>query len=205
MILTSGMYGFRKDAIDKFTYTRRNGGVDELGKAVLQFCCRNFAMDLIFDRIEQVDKYKKPTKKQAAEYIAAGYADKPLTVSDLKYSCWEDLLLETDLDKLAFMALTRGKVYMTDWNDYILSGLFHYAYIINLDTGNLEIWVGGIRKPQPGSRYQIMKNNGCFPHLVIKIPVKDIVAGGPSSIAGFIKQINESVKQYCVKHRAEQI
>jgi hypothetical protein len=54
---------------------------------------------------------------------------------------------------------------MIDYRWFIYESLYcEYAYIINLDTDELEIYVGHQREPQPGNRYgETSNDHGYYP------------------------------------------
>ena len=156
--MANGIYGFRKNGVDKVSRIHPGGTIDHLGKTVLQYCQRNFAMDLIFDRIKFTQHRKY------------------------------------DLFKIESTALTEGTAYMRNDGHFLAEGWFDYAYIINLDTGNLEFWIGYQNEPQqPENRYA-GKGYPC-PHFVTEFLIKDIVAGGPLGIAGFMETAEEQHKK----------
>ena len=178
----SGIYGFQKHGLCKVTEIGKGGGLTQLGERVLRFCCRNFAMDLIFDRIELVNGLDRPTEEQFAECTAAGFSEQP-TFPQLKTTWFHALAnAEGDLDKLGFTALTRGRGYMIDCRNQLFDGLYHYAYVINLDTEKLEVWIGDRLKPY-------------YPLMISEFPIKEIAAGGPSGISGFVRKMKAAEKQ----------
>ena len=152
----SGIYGFQKHGLCKVTEIGKGGGLTQLGERVLRFCCRNFAMDLIFDRIELVNGLDRPTEEQFAECTAAGFSEQP--------------------------TFPRGRGYMIDCRNQLFDGLYHYAYVINLDTEKLEVWIGDRLKPY-------------YPLMISEFPIKEIAAGGPSGISGFVRKMKAAEKQ----------
>ena len=158
MNMAIGIYGFRKSGIDKVVAVNTDN-IGWLEKSVLQYCQRNFAMDLIFDRIELV-KYKPEI----------------LTLLQIEVT-----------------ALADGKVCIEDVQECLFRGKYDYAYIINLDTQNLEFWIGRSNVPPQENRYTPQEGYGGSsfrPYLIAEYPIKDIVKGGPSGIGHFIVQIN---------------
>ena len=154
-----GLYGFRKNGADKVTKANLSK------KAILQYCQRNFAMDLIFDRIE-------------------------LTADECG---------GLPLGKLESAALMRGKAYAQDAQAMLLNGLYDYAYILNLDTQSLEFWITRLDYPPQENRYTLREDYSGFfgwhPYLATEFLIKDIVAGGPLGIDGFIRQMQAAEKE----------
>ena len=190
-----GLYGFRKNSKDKITLNyKEDCGPECFGRKVLCFCLRNFALDLVFDRICIVQGDDVPTQQEADWCIRHGYCDRSASRTN-----WYELLrnLAGDLDRLWYDALSAGKVYITDDSEDITYATCEYAYIINLDTGNLEFWVGKQETPQPGNRYGEERDYyGHYPScLAAEYPNKDIVAGGPLGIDGYIRQMEAAEKE----------
>lgn len=146
---TRGLYGFRKNDVDKLTYNHWDSYPDWLGKVVAEFCKGTTVKEMkdIFDRIILVKEGSKPTKEQIDECMPYYNGN----VSTQSVDDWYCLLREAqgNLD-----VYKNGLRYMTDGNDFIKDSLFcEYAYIINLDTQNLEFWVGFQKEPQAVNRY----------------------------------------------------
>lgn len=156
---TRGLYGFRKNGIDKTTYNHFDSYPDWLGEKMVKFCRETSVQEMndIFDRIIMVEEYSKPTKEQIAECIK--YYDD--SVSTQSPNDWYCLLRDAqgDLD-----VYKDGLKYMMEYGDFIKNSLFcEYAYIINLDTNCLEFWVGFQKEPYSGNRYGIDSDNGYYP------------------------------------------
>ena len=72
---TRGLYGFRKNGIDKCTYNHCDSYPDWLGREVLEFCATNNIDKLsrLFDNIELVSENSTPTEKQIEICKKEGY------------------------------------------------------------------------------------------------------------------------------------
>ena len=58
---------------------------------------------------------------------------------------------------------------MLEGSNFICDSLFcEYAYIANLDTNELEFWIGFQRKPDPDNRYGTKKENGYYPCKLVR-------------------------------------
>lgn len=109
---TRGIYGFRKGNIDKLTFCYRDGFMQTLGKEIVKFIKETpvETMNKIFDRIILVDGTIQDEKKSKTYSKMKEYRD-----NGLKY-------------------MIDGSKYITD----IYKS--DYAYIINLDTREFEIY-----------------------------------------------------------------
>lgn len=156
---TRGLYGFRKNGVDKTTYNHYDSYPDWLGHEVVHFCKETSIEEIneIFDRIILVDEQDKPTKKQIAECIE--YYDD--SVGTQSANDWYCLLRDAQGDLNVYK---RGLKYMIDNHDFIEASLFcEYAYIINLDTNCLEFYVGFQTEPYSSNRYGVDKTDGYYP------------------------------------------
>ena len=63
---TRGLYGIRKNGVDKCTYNHSDSYPSWLGKKILEFCANNTIENLekFFNKIELVDESSKPTEEQ---------------------------------------------------------------------------------------------------------------------------------------------
>lgn len=175
---TRGLYGLRKNGVDKLTYNHFDSYPDGLGKVVTEFCKRVTEKELgkLYDSIVLVDEDGKPTAKQIEFCKSNGTVE--LNVGCGSESDWYCLLRRLQGDLLETMRIVnqRGKVYMIDNRDFILASLFcEYAYIINLDTHKLEFWIGWQKEPDETNRYGTHGDDGYYPcRLVLEIPLSEI-------------------------------
>lgn len=160
---TRGLYGLRKNGIDKTTYNHWDSYPEGLGSNVLNFI-RNHSIEEInnfYDKIVLVDGNSTPTEEQKINCVENNFVD--LSVSTQSEDDWYCLLRMTqgDLETL----YQCDTPYMIDNNRYICNSLFcEYAYIINLDTNLLEFYKGFQHFPQAGNRYGIKPNEyGYYP------------------------------------------
>ena len=175
---TRGLYGIRKNGMDKCTYNHCDCYPSYLGYHVVQFCANNSVEDLkkFFDNIKLVLEDSKPTENQIKECQVAGYVD--LSVSSQSYDDWYCLLrnLQGNFEVYQKCIDSDSKVYMTDGIDFIQDSLFcEYAYIINLDDEVLEFYQGFQKKPQEGNRYGTKTDRGYYPcKLALTIPLDEL-------------------------------
>ena len=174
---TRGLYGFRKDGVDKITYNHNDSYPDYLGYNVVDFCI-NTTRDImvqIFDNIEMVDENSVPTETQINYCKENGYYNSGVSAGNEKD--WYCLLRNTQGDFDILKDFSQRKGYIIDNRDFIKDSLFcEYAYIINLDTDKLEFYVGFQKEPQKGNRYgEDINDNGYYPcKLTYEFPLKDL-------------------------------
>lgn len=156
---TRGLYGFRKNGIDKLTYNHYDSYPDYLGQIMVEFCKTTSIeeMNEIFDRIILVAENSTPTQEQITECIE--FYDEG--VSTGKVEDWYCLLREAQGNPNVYK---HGLKYMVDNQNFIKDSLFcEYAYIINLDTECLEFWVGFQKEPDENNRYGTEVDDGYYP------------------------------------------
>lgn len=158
---TRGLYGFRFNGVEKFTYNHYDSYPDGLGAEVANFCQSTSVekMKDIFSRIQMVNNGDKPTPEQ----VEACKSFTNLNVSTGSTDDWYCLLreLQGELCKLNDIP---GTIYMIDNHDFIKDSLFcEYAYIIDLDAETLEFWVGFQRQPWEDNPYGTDSDDGYYP------------------------------------------
>jgi len=135
---TSGIYGFRKNGKDKIARNNYDSYPKGLGAAVVEFCKQTSIEEMheIFDRIELIDEdldwIGEPTKNN-----------------------------EINLSKQNPLDIFKTESpFMIDSKGFIENSLFcEFGYIINLDTGKLECWLGYQREPDTSNRYGVKPFN----------------------------------------------
>ena len=175
---TRGLYGVRKNGVDKCTYNHFDSYPSGLGNDVVKFCANNTVENLnkFFDNIILVLENSIPTEIQIKECQKAGYVD--LSVSTQSNEDWYCLLrnLQGNFKEYQKCIDSNSKIYMTDGIDFIQDSLFcEYAYIINLDDEVLEFYEGFQKEPQVGNRYGTKEDRGYYPcKLALTIPLDEI-------------------------------
>jgi hypothetical protein len=161
---TRGLYGFRKNGVDKLTYNHWDSYPNCLGESMVKFCRETSIeeMNEIFDRIILVIEDSTPTKEQideCSEFYNGG-------VSTGQIDEWYCLLRETQGNPNVYK---HGLRYMIDNQGFINDSLFcEYAYIINLDEECLEFYVGFQKEPDEYNRYGTGNNDGYYPCKLLK-------------------------------------
>jgi len=184
---TRGLYGFRKNGIDKTTYNHYDSYPDYLGAMIVKFCKETSIeeMNEIFDRIVLVDEDSKPTKQQIAECM--DYYDSD--VSKQTPEDWYCLLREA---QGAPDAYKNGLKYMIDNHDFIKNSLFcEYAYIIDLDTNILEFYVGFQTVPTILNRYGTEKDGNYYPCKMVSFYPIDPECMSKYSVQDYVDDMNK--------------
>lgn len=145
---TQGVYGFHKNGVDKITYRFQDSYPLELGESITKFIMSTTIdeMNNIFSKIIMVDEESKPTLEQIKEcekYYNGEVGEK--SILD-----WYCLLRKSQGNLTPYKKDLR---YMIDGKDFIHDSLYcEWAWIINLDTKELEVYEGFQREPNE-SRY----------------------------------------------------
>lgn len=168
---TRGIYGFYRNKIDKLTYKHFDSYFEGLGNQIVDFIKNTSVeeMNKIFDKTILVKETDNPTIEQIIEC----YKFANLEVSTRCISDFYCLLRETQ-GNLAVYKDTNLR-YMIDNKDFIKDSLFcEYGYIINLDSNELEIYIGGNKK-KINNRYNTKPYDGYYQCKLLKrYPLKDI-------------------------------
>ena len=178
---TRGLYGIRKNGVDKCTYNHSDSYPSWLGRKVLEFCANNTIENLekFFNKIELVDESSKPTEEQIKKCVEAGYYSG--VVSTKSVDDWYCLLrnLQGNFDEYQDLIDNdeAKTIFMTDCISFIKDSLFcEYAYIINLDDEVLEFYEGYQKEAQKGNRYGETEEDGYYPcKLVFAISLDEII------------------------------
>lgn len=186
---TRGLTGFRRNGVDKLHYQQYDSYPDGVGLDILYELKRtDVSIDEIrdiFDSIIMVNLNEKPTKEQQDE--CSEYTD--FGVSENSKDDWYCLLRKAQGSIAPY--LNEGLKYMLDSCDFIKDSLYcAWAYIVNLDTEELEVWKGFQREPDSTNRYGEREERDYY-------PCKKLVTFDLHSLPDdetFINTINELIK-----------
>ena len=158
---TRGLYGFRFNGQEKFTYNHFDSYPGYLGSNMAEFCESTPVEQMkdIFQRIILVKEDSKPTPEQ----IEACRAFTNLGVSTGSENDWYCLLreLQGEPDKLKEIP---GDIAMIDNQSFIKDSLFcEYAYIVDLNKEVLEFWIGFQHEPWEENPYGQECDDGYYP------------------------------------------
>jgi hypothetical protein len=147
---TRGAYGFYKDGVNKITYNHYDSYPSCLGHSMIEFVQDNSDENLnaIFDKIEMVEESSTPTEEQKKE------CEKwtSLAVSSQSTDDWYCLLRNAQGVPEEF---NKGLKFMTNGEGFLRDSLFcEHAYVLNLDTKELEYYVG-FQHVQNENRYSV--------------------------------------------------
>jgi hypothetical protein len=150
---TSGAYGFHKKGIDKITFNKFDSNPSFLGENIVSFIMNNSISEMndVFERIILVDDKTKPTEEQISEcedYFEDFYG----MISNMSKDNWYALLFKVH----GRLSLYKNDLkYMIDNNETIKESVYcQWGYVINLDSNELEVYIGGQREPQ-NNRYKV--------------------------------------------------
>ena len=146
---TRGTIGFRVSENDKVTYNHSDSYPTWLGIQVMSFILNTPESELkdIANRIELVDEDSKPSSELIEAY--RGYADTDVATQTL--TDWYCLLRHTQGELEHYR---NGVRHMIDYSTFLHDSLFcEWAYIINLDTQELEIYKGFNKNKKGKGRY----------------------------------------------------
>lgn len=147
---TRGAWGFYKDGVTKATYNHLDSYPSCLGQVMKEFCMVNDPADFeeIFNELKMVNANDVPS---VDDYIKLGtYRNNGVNGGADEYY---DLLRETQGEPQCYINDPNLKV-MIDSGNFLQDSLFcEWAYIINLENNELEIYRGFIKSPPKNSRY----------------------------------------------------
>jgi hypothetical protein len=173
---TRGCYGLRKDGLDKLTYNHYDSYPSCLGQSMFDFIQSTSIEEMknIFDKIVLVKDNDMPSDE---ELILWKLTEK---IGTEKFD-WYWLLRDTQGD-LSYYKQDDAK-YMIDNQGFIQDSLFcEWAYIVNLDTSELEVYKGFQHEPHENryTDYVYESNSGdkYYPcKLIATYPLDNIPDG----------------------------
>lgn len=197
---TRGVYGFRKDGVDKLTYNHFDSYPSGLGADILKFL-KNTTPEMLekyFNSIVMVHADDAPDEEQRevlSKYYTA-YVNGATDIADI--DDWYCLLyrLQGDLEACAGLVDKSVPVFMIDSHGFIKESLIcEYGYVINLDEQVLEFWKGFQMKPWKDNRYGTEEKNGYYPcKLITKIPLS-VIATTPLDV--LVQKLSNSEDDEC--------
>lgn len=190
---TRGAIGFYKKGITKVTYNHYDSYPESLGVNILSELEGVSISDLnkCFKNLKLINDDKKPTKSEIKKY--SEYADTSVGNEGMRNTTINHYYQLFRKIQGTLKPFILGKVnLMIDSKNFLKDSLFcEWAYIVNLDINNFEVWKGYQQTPQKGNRYGEESDDGYYPVKLIKtyslnnLPEQEV----------FIKEINEITKQ----------
>ena len=171
---TRGALGFRLNGEDKITYNHSDSYPSWLGKRVVEWCRKRTerqTWELVKEIVSELEDVsgRTPTEEDKARLTRFNN----LRVGEQSEEDWYCLLRETQGDLSAILSARM----FNGCREFLDDSLFcEWAYIINLDDMELEVYEGFQKKPHQEGRYgQGKMNDGYAPvRLVVTFPLEDI-------------------------------
>jgi len=185
---TRGTIGFRIQKKDKVTYNHSDSYPSWLGINILSFIKDTPEPELkdIASRIELVDEDSTPSPEQIEAY--SKYSDE--TVGTRTKTDWYCLLRDTQGDLSHYR---NGVRHMIDYHTFLKDSLFcEWAYIINLDTRELEIYRGY-------NKQKNVKNGGRYAKYTVDEDKSyyGVTLLATLSLSDIRNMTEEAIKVYC--------
>lgn len=155
----SGIYGFRKNGVDKITYNRLYSEPNGLGTDFIEFLlsCTKEQLDKLYNNIVLVDRTVAPTEGQIKICTDRDWADRYARPERTAHDIWYNLLrlLQSNFEEYKARCIDANDfVYMTDdKQNFLNSSECLYAYIYDLDTNTLEFYRGPYDKKDFATLY----------------------------------------------------
>lgn len=196
---TNGALGFRINKKDKIMYNHMDSYPHGLGNDVLEFI-RSYSLENIKQKaleIVMVNSDTSPNEKQiklCQPWTVGGIG----SVDNLD---WYSLLRGVQGNLSAYM---NGLPYMKDSQGFLCNSLYcEYAYIINLDTNELEFYSGFNKKcRKTKGRYANKQVYGANSDdywgvvLLMKIKLGDILAASDEEISNMLQKMNKKAENF---------
>lgn len=196
---TRGAVGFRINKEDKVTYNHSDSYPHGLGQDVLDFIKNNTLEDMkrAAYNLMMVNEEVEPTEQQIKEC-------EPWTntsVSKQSVKDWYCLLRNAQGNLNAYID---GLKYMNDGRDFLLDSLFcEYAYVINMDTQELEFYSGFNKKALVRKgRYANKQADKGRPNdyygvaLLFKTPLTEIQNANKEQISQLISKMDKKAESF---------
>ena len=167
---TRGALGFRLNEKDYITYNHSDSYPDWLGRNVAEWAASVKDWDKVKEKVLNLKRVNRDKQPGAHHRLALAEFHDP-SVDDGK--SWYSLLRDTQGNPDAVL---RAGFYIPN-ERFLKDSLYcEYAYIINLDTMELEAYVGYQKEKHNRGRYgRMRKTNGYYPvALISTIPIADL-------------------------------
>lgn len=176
---TRGLYGFVVDGVAKASYNHFDSYPENLGESVVRFLVEN-DIDAIKEFAKKI-KLVNQGEIVDEEFLRENGFDEDEDYS--KHDYYDALRdYQGELDKIFQDNMTL----MTDDISFIKDSLFcEWAYLINFDTEELEVYKGFQKSPPKNNRWfdpnetrEVIDSNEYFPcEMITAIPFEDLKEG----------------------------
>jgi len=188
---TRGAYGYRLDGRDKVTYNHYDSYPIGLGLQILTYTLFNEleTMRAVARRIELVDAESQPSPELVNRY--RHYLDTRGGVSETPTWYW--LLRETQGDLQPYHCDLR---HMIDSQAFLYDSLFcEWAYVINLDNEQFEVYRGFNQDPSRSGRYASQRSGRDNPYygvvLIREFPFAEFSRGTIDDMVKEMERLDE--------------
>lgn len=201
---TRSAWGFIADGVEKINYCQFDGYPEGKGADVLSLVksAEKAKLKEAARQIKLVSVDDTPSPEDVEYYQGISF-DK--NVSDGSTSDWYCLLRQAQ-DDLSLYVADKPIIHMIDSSDFLYDSLFcEWAYIINFDSGKVEIYKGFNRDENAPGRYskipkeiedsQNTSNDCKGVALLGEISIDDIVSASDDDIDKICRAINNIVYQ----------
>jgi len=176
---TRGSVGFIINGKPLLSYNHFDSYPENLGVEMVEFARDLSKMNIdevrgAVGNIEIIDSNIAPSKALQEKYSALGFSDTSVSRGTLED--WYCLLRNVQGSEGLRQMVNGVLQHIEASNDFPKDSLFcEYAYIINLDTEEIEFYKGFQEKPQKGNRFGTKSDRGYYPcRMVGKCSIKDI-------------------------------
>lgn len=195
---TRGIWGFRKDGIDKVIYKQFDCYPGGLGKEIFGMLKLNDPdrLSVFFEKIIVIDRSIPPTDEQKMYCKKMGWYNR--SVSTKNDNDWYCLLRGLQEPYIFQDSIDDDKtVYIDNYIHFIRDSLMcEYGYIFDLNTLELEFYEGRQREPAENNRYGTENDDdGYYPCKLICMFSYDLIKTmGLKRLTGLISMAEESMR-----------
>lgn len=187
---TRGAYGFRINGQDKVSYHHFDSYPTGLGIEIMNFISKTSIEEMkeIAEKIILVEQGSVPTEKQIK--VCEPYTN--LDVSNRSKADWYCLLREAQGN----LDVHKNIPYMIDSKEFLADSLFcEWAYIVNLDNGMLEIYIGFNHNKDAKGRYASLSDGS--PYREGRTPYYGVVLINEITLESLYKATESKIKRKC--------
>lgn len=156
---TRGLYGWKKDGVEKVTYNHSDSYPSWLGTQIMSFCAEmtNQQLEHLFDHTVMIsEKEKDPAQINSVRLFAKARGIDP----DASQEAYEILhFMQGNFEEYRKLAENELDFPMIDSKDFFSDKLFcEWAYVIDLDNNCLDVYKYGKHKIKSFSLPEIRRD-----------------------------------------------
>lgn len=177
---TRGAYGFYIDGKTMVTYNHLDSYPSGLGESVVTFIRMCKIDDVLRDRVRNLRGVQEDDGPSAADIFQFRSTTDTSVGENGEKPCWYQLLRKQQGD---LTAMLKAGVYI-DSKNFLADSLFcEWAFVVNLDSNTLEIYMGFQKEAHAKGRYAdwpgtVVRDEYAPVGLVKEIPFDDLPAPG---------------------------